>query len=308
MNVEHMSRKVFKAIFFSVKIGFVAFAMFVGCTGLRLTNMTAPVVQDPKEDMKFYCEYDMGGEELYAVKWYKDDMNSFAGNPNSVEFQVKGVHVDSRRTHCEDSSCTLYLNNLSRTFSSGAYRCEVSSEAPAFRLASQTHNVSIAVLPKQNPHIEGLSENYLIGDFLNISCISGLGDPKPTVSWYINKNPVDNKYIREPTSKTSLIHEEGGVILQRSSLQLHFPLDREVTKNKEFATIEVACIQTVGDLNPAFVPSRVTKKDIVVSSEHRLVKNQKLYGFFSNNVHTTDMNFFLLFFPTCSIICVLIIM
>ncbi|KAL3283077.1 hypothetical protein HHI36_006234 [Cryptolaemus montrouzieri] len=110
--------------------------------------MTAPVIQDPREDMEFYCEFDMGGEELYAVKWYKDDYEFFryipGRDPSLVEFHVMGVHVDSTRTHCAQTFCTLFLNNLSRTFSSGAYRCEVSSEAPAFRLASQTHNVTIA--------------------------------------------------------------------------------------------------------------------------------------------------------------------
>lgn len=46
-------------------------------TGLRLTNMTAPLVQDLREDMDLNCQFDMGAEELYAVKWYKDDDEFF---------------------------------------------------------------------------------------------------------------------------------------------------------------------------------------------------------------------------------------
>ncbi|KAK9879432.1 hypothetical protein WA026_006501 [Henosepilachna vigintioctopunctata] len=123
-------------------------SLLSGYASLRLTNMTAPVIQDPRDDMHLFCEFDMGGEELYAVKWYKDDHEFFryspAGNQRLLQFQVMGVHVDVSRTQCSMTSCNLLLNELSKTFSSGAYRCEVSTEAPAFRLASQTHNITVA--------------------------------------------------------------------------------------------------------------------------------------------------------------------
>ncbi|KAK9870361.1 hypothetical protein WA026_007929 [Henosepilachna vigintioctopunctata] len=271
----------------------LVFLMVLGCSALRLTNMTSPTVQDPRDDMQFYCEYDMGGEELYAVKWYKDDHEFFryipTGDPSSVEFQVMGVHVDSRKTHCDISSCRLFLNNLSRTFSSGAYRCEVSSEAPAFRLASETHNVTVAVLPKENPRIDGLRGSYVSGEYLNVTCTSGFGDPKPILLWYINHRPVQIKYIKELES----IQEEGGIKLHRISLQLHFPLVRQMTEKKDISTIEVACFQTVEDINPAITASRVTKREILIASENITLKNQKLYGFLGNSVSELRGNFML---------------
>lgn len=39
--------------------------------------MSAPVVIDYKEDMNLDCQFDMGSEELYAVKWYKDENEFF---------------------------------------------------------------------------------------------------------------------------------------------------------------------------------------------------------------------------------------
>lgn len=131
----------FKAIFF-----------FVGnqCSGLRLTNMSAPVLQDPRKEMPLHCRFDMGGEDLYAVKWYKDDHEFFRYSPAAAasnkiqQFAVRGVTVDSRRSKCTSEGCDLLLTQLVRPQSSGAYRCEVSSEAPAFRLASQTHNITVA--------------------------------------------------------------------------------------------------------------------------------------------------------------------
>lgn len=116
--------------------------------GLRLTNMTAPSIQDPRHEMQLYCKFDMGGEDLYAVKWYKDDHEFYryapSGPTNYVQYPVPGVTVDTNRSHCTRDTCELWLVALQRPYSSGAYRCEVSSEAPAFRLASQTYNITVA--------------------------------------------------------------------------------------------------------------------------------------------------------------------
>lgn len=39
--------------------------------------MSAPLIADPRDDMNLDCHFDMGSEELYAVKWYKDDHEFF---------------------------------------------------------------------------------------------------------------------------------------------------------------------------------------------------------------------------------------
>lgn len=44
---------------------------------MKLTNMTAPAIADPREDLDLDCHFDMGIEKLYAVKWYKDDQEFF---------------------------------------------------------------------------------------------------------------------------------------------------------------------------------------------------------------------------------------
>lgn len=110
--------------------------------------MTAPVVQDPRSDLQIHCQFDMGGEELYAVKWYKDDHEFYRYAPTGpsvyVDFPVPGVNVNKRKSKCVKDTCYLVLQELQRPYSSGSYRCEVSSEAPAFRLASRTYNITVA--------------------------------------------------------------------------------------------------------------------------------------------------------------------
>lgn len=39
--------------------------------------MSAPLVADVRGDIDLDCRFDMGAEELYAVKWYKDDREFF---------------------------------------------------------------------------------------------------------------------------------------------------------------------------------------------------------------------------------------
>lgn len=57
-------------------------------------------------------------------------------------FTVEGVHVSSDHM-CNEKLCTIHLDNLSND-SSGAYRCEVSGDAPEFKLVHETSNMTIA--------------------------------------------------------------------------------------------------------------------------------------------------------------------
>ncbi|XP_045470373.1 uncharacterized protein LOC123677728 [Harmonia axyridis] len=269
------------------------------CLSLRLTNMTAPLIQDPRENMNLFCEFDMGGEDLYAVKWYKDDHEFFryspAGQQQLLQFQVLGVHVDVSRTKCSMTSCNLVLNDLSRTFSSGAYRCEVSTEAPTFRLASQTHNITVAVIPRNNPTIEGMKDRYVVGDYLEGSCTSGLGDPKPIISWYLNNKPVEKNFIRELTQRpTPYYQKDGEVKLESTTVQLRLPLDKKIIGNKTITYLELACLQS-SDMTAAAASLFRNTTKIIALTEEPLINNQKLYGFFgaSSRIQNSSLLMFI---------------
>lgn len=64
--------------------------------------------------------------------------------PDTMTFPVAGVHLVPHSTNCGQNHCSVRLKGLTRDHSGGAYRCEISSEAPTFRLASETHNVTVA--------------------------------------------------------------------------------------------------------------------------------------------------------------------
>ncbi|KAF2887647.1 hypothetical protein ILUMI_18526 [Ignelater luminosus] len=164
--------------------------------------MSAPVVADTNHNMELNCHFDMESEELYAVKWYKDDQEFFRymphQQPHIMNFPVSGVQLALQGTDCGRAHCKVQLTKLTRHHSDGAYRCEVSSEAPTFRLAAETHNITVAkvievfsaALPKEKPRIEGLEESYNEGDMVTASCTSSPSDPAAIVTWFINNQQV----------------------------------------------------------------------------------------------------------------------
>lgn len=64
---------------------------------------------------------------------------------NQMIFPVEGVIVMRKApAHlCDQYSCSIQLQQLNIR-SSGAYRCEISGDAPEFKLAHGTANMSVA--------------------------------------------------------------------------------------------------------------------------------------------------------------------
>lgn len=64
-----------------------------------------------------------------------------AKNQNQF-FTVPGVHLSN--VDCSQKHCDATLDKLASSSTSGAYKCEVSLDAPTFRVAFETKNVTVA--------------------------------------------------------------------------------------------------------------------------------------------------------------------
>ncbi|KAF4521237.1 hypothetical protein B566_EDAN005449 [Ephemera danica] len=88
------------------------------------------------QSARLECHYDLEGEALYSVKWYKDGNEFYRyvprDNPPAQIFTLPGVTVDLHNS--SESTVVLSSVNLS---TSGRYRCEVSAEAPSFQTVSE---------------------------------------------------------------------------------------------------------------------------------------------------------------------------
>lgn len=58
------------------------------------------------------------------------------------KFPVAGVQLIDNSYECNESSCRVDLNLLGIK-STGVYRCEVSGDAPHFKLSERTANMSV---------------------------------------------------------------------------------------------------------------------------------------------------------------------
>ncbi|XP_037943668.1 uncharacterized protein LOC119676502 [Teleopsis dalmanni] len=113
---------------------------------LHLSNLTVPRIIDASQRAKLFCSYEMGNCTLNSVKWYKDGQEFFRYSPLTPPttnwFPVKGVTIADGSSHCNQFLCNVELEKLN-VHSSGSYRCEVSGDAPEFKLIDKTANITV---------------------------------------------------------------------------------------------------------------------------------------------------------------------
>ncbi|XP_058988318.1 basic-leucine zipper transcription factor A-like [Musca domestica] len=128
------------------------------------------------------------GEDLYAIKWYKDNEEFYRfvpkANPPKTSYRVDGVRVIEEHS---DSSRVL-LRGLTIN-STGLYRCEISAEAPSFASVQGEGQMDVVYLPRDGPHIKGQQFQYQIGELLILNCSSGKSHPASQLQWFINDQP-----------------------------------------------------------------------------------------------------------------------
>ncbi|XP_011304911.1 uncharacterized protein [Fopius arisanus] len=147
--------------------------------------------QIPKEaelahEVNMSCQWELnGGKSLYSVKWYKDGHEFFryipGNHPRIQTFTQPGVNLDKM------SSRENAIRLMDVSFAStGQYKCEVSTEGPAFATAFRTGNLTVISLPKRGPEITGLSSHYAVGENVTANCSAWPSIPRADLHWTIN--------------------------------------------------------------------------------------------------------------------------
>lgn len=94
------------------------------------------------QGIKLLIDYNLEGEELYAIKYYKNGFEFLQfiplDEPNITIFDVPGFTVDI--TKC--SSNVVVLTDLKESLS-GRYKCTITTEAPFFHSSSKFLNITI---------------------------------------------------------------------------------------------------------------------------------------------------------------------
>uniref|UniRef100_A0A182PVT5 Ig-like domain-containing protein n=1 Tax=Anopheles epiroticus TaxID=199890 RepID=A0A182PVT5_9DIPT len=242
---------------------------------LRLTNMNVPEVVDYRDTVTLSCSYDMGAHQLNSVKWYKGNKEFYRYAPmlfpKVTTYPVDGIMIATDRpTICNQFLCSIRLTELQRR-SSGEYRCEISGDAPEFKLANGTRNMTVEVLPVDGPVITGLSGSYLPNEYIAANCTSDRSSLLTRLSWVINGRTVPMEYLVQ-MQETSV--DSDGFSLRNRTLEMRVPVDRLVQRELDNG-IHIKCVATV-----VGVPTAEREaKAVVALRSHR----SSLFGFGGTN-------------------------
>ncbi|KAK8737772.1 hypothetical protein OTU49_004231 [Cherax quadricarinatus] len=186
-----------------------------GGRALRMKNFEVPLHVPRGESTTLRCEFDLQGERLYSVKWYKGGREFFRYVPNErpmkQDYKVTGVNVDM-----EASTGQVVVLQTATLATSGRYKCEVLAEAPAFNTLVEHAILTVVDIPQEKPVVRGAQERYHPGDVVRINCTSAPSKPAATLTWYINGEVVDDKYLLH---YPPYMQVDG---LEQSTLGLHF--------------------------------------------------------------------------------------
>ncbi|XP_026479944.1 uncharacterized protein LOC113386376 [Ctenocephalides felis] len=182
----------------------------------RDVRVQVPTVALRGEGVLLQCLYDLEGDSLYSVKWYKDNEEFFRyvpkANPVLHSYRLEGIKVD----HHKSDSRRVFLRSVTLK-TSGVFRCEVSAEAPSFSSGQEEGTLHVVHLPKDGPHITGERTQYEIGDDINLNCTSGRSHPPSILQWFINDKQVTRPDMLVPLAP--VLHPGG---LATSALGLRF--------------------------------------------------------------------------------------
>ncbi|KAL3230911.1 hypothetical protein MRX96_023353 [Rhipicephalus microplus] len=107
-------------------------ALEAGILGLRIVSLDVPQRVSVGREALLKCAYDLEGDLLYSVKWYKDDIEFFryvpSDRPPGQYFEVNGIRVDMLRS----VNGSVFIRGMDAA-SEGTYKCEVSADAPSFQ-------------------------------------------------------------------------------------------------------------------------------------------------------------------------------
>ncbi|XP_049536596.1 uncharacterized protein LOC125951670 [Anopheles darlingi] len=203
---------------------------------IKLTGLRVPKYAILGQSVRLECPYEMEGDELYSVRWYKDGNEFYRfvprDKPEMQVFPQRGVSVNVHNS--SNNHVTLETVKLS---TSGKYLCEVSAEAPDFQTVSQHGEMVVVVLPDEDPIITGGKARYQINDYVRVNCTSGRARPAAQLAWYINSELVDPALLRRYPTIVSFPDQ-----LETSILGLEFRV-----KQKHFrrGDMKLKCLATI---------------------------------------------------------------
>lgn len=209
------------------------------CRGILLQNVGVPSYAVQGKDAVLTCDYDLEGQALYSVKWYKNGLEFFRYLPGSAQKMTVYARPGFFVVQEQSDAHQVTLKDLTMK-STGRYRCEVSTEAPSFATVSNYGDMVVVVLPDSGPSIQGGQPRYELGDRVDVNCTSKASKPAADIFWFINGEPADESLIHAyPIQNTSRD-------LHTSTVGLRFKVEPE--HFSERGDMKLKCTATIASI------------------------------------------------------------
>ncbi|XP_054716665.1 endothelial cell-selective adhesion molecule-like isoform X2 [Uloborus diversus] len=195
---------------------------------VRVTELRVPSTAIFGESVTLMCSYELGSEELYVVKWYKDDLEFYRFEPKddnqSIYFPQPGIDIDLSKS----GSNIVYLRNVALD-SAGTYKCQVSTDAPTYSCVQAVKEMNVVIMPLEGPTISGGEGNYDFGDNVTLNCTSAKSKPAAELSWLVNGKTIDEN---ETMSHGVIIYSDN---LEATSKSLQLPVTENLLNKGKVA-------------------------------------------------------------------------
>ncbi|XP_068085278.1 uncharacterized protein [Anabrus simplex] len=209
------------------------------CLGLRDVRVVVPAAILRGHSAVLLCHFDLEGDSLYSVKWYKGRREFYRYTPKEDPamkiFPIHGMRVDRSRSN----DTQLVLNRVDLPMS-GRYSCEVSADAPSFHTSLVSADMKVAEVPSDRPSITGARSRYRIGDVLHSNCSSSWSRPAAKLNWLVNdKQASPHQLVHYSPRKDTRSDRESSLL----GLQL-------VVKPQLFKAgrLKIRCIASIHDV------------------------------------------------------------
>ncbi|CAB4059491.1 unnamed protein product [Lepeophtheirus salmonis] len=198
-------------------------------SSVRIRVLDVPQAAKAGLDVKLTCDYDLQGQRLYQVKWYKGSHEFYRYSPNDENkiklFLVENLDVDPRRS----DSTTVVLKNL-HVDMTGTYTCEVSTEG-TFETVQASAKMDVILIPKGGPHIQGYHEIVEVGDTLILNCTSLKSKPAAQLTFYINNKKIKGRRSHISLRKYVITNEKDRPKTETSILSMELKVKRHHVVN-----------------------------------------------------------------------------
>nr|XP_014274512.1 uncharacterized protein LOC106679714 [Halyomorpha halys] len=184
-------------------------------SSLIMERLEIPPLAKLFQPLKIACRFRLGTLRLESVKWYKDDDEFFrftpSEQPHNRKFNITGIEIDMEKSDMHVAS----LLNVSVS-SAGVYRCEVSSDSPAFETVQESRRMDVYYQPDRKPRVVINKSEILPNEDIVVQCVTDKSFPVQKIFWFLNGIQMNEKCIK----KEYITRDESGLLTKHSLLRV----------------------------------------------------------------------------------------